>query len=68
MRRRVRRRLRRRMLLMDCRRPGLLVDHTVANLLTRDEVRRIAANIAQLPELLGAQPKPDANPLIHRLA
>jgi hypothetical protein len=39
---------------------------TAANLLTRDEARRVAANIARLPELLGAQPKPDANPLIHR--
>jgi hypothetical protein len=39
---------------------------TAANLLTRDEARRIAANIARLPELLGAEPKPDANPLVHR--
>jgi hypothetical protein len=39
---------------------------TAANLLARDEARRIAANIARLPELLGAEPKADANPLIHR--
>jgi hypothetical protein len=39
---------------------------TAANLLTRDEARRIAANMAKLPQLLGAQARPEANPLTHR--
>jgi hypothetical protein len=39
---------------------------SAANLMTRDEARRVAANIAQLPELLGASARPEANPLIHR--
>ncbi len=39
---------------------------TAAGLLTRDEARRIAPNMVTLPELLSAEPKPDANPLIHQ--
>jgi hypothetical protein len=32
-----------------------------ASLLTRADARRIAAGIAKLPELLSAEPRPDAN-------
>jgi hypothetical protein len=39
---------------------------TAANLMTKDEARRIAVNIAKLLELLGVEPKPDANALFHR--
>jgi hypothetical protein len=35
------------------------------SLLTRDEARRIAANIARIPELLGAE-RPDGNPPVQR--
>jgi hypothetical protein len=34
---------------------------TGANVMTQDQARRIAANIAKLPELVGAEPKSDPN-------
>jgi hypothetical protein len=39
---------------------------TGVNLMSKDEARKIAASIALLPELLGAEPKPDANALVQR--
>ncbi len=37
-----------------------------ANLLTRDEARRIASGIARLPDLLGAEQRADGSPLRQR--
>ena len=37
-----------------------------ANLMTKDEARKIAAGFAMLPDLLGAEQRPEGNPLVQR--
>ena len=37
-----------------------------ANLMTGDEAQRIAANVAKLPDLLGAEQPPEGNPMVQR--
>ena len=37
-----------------------------ANLMTKDEARKVAAGIAKLPDLLGAAQREDGNPLVQR--
>ena len=38
----------------------------VANLMTKQEARKIAAGIAKLSDLLGAAQREDGNPLVQR--
>jgi hypothetical protein len=37
-----------------------------ANLMTKDEARKVAAGIAKLPDLSGAAQREDGNPLVQR--